>query len=567
MPLIESWGVWVNHENSPTVAIPDPRLHWHIAQQSAINQDRADVRFFSRKRMEGLYRLNAFNSGLADLAGLEWAANLQSANLGSNSISDVSPLSKLDYLADLDLRDNRVSDVSALVGMNALQRVDLSGNPLTEEALNDQILRLRSNSVKVEVESVEWEIPAGAETATFEVGRYFRSLLGSVFGYEAAGDDPGLAAVRMNGSVLEVSPQGGSGVLTATVTASTFFGTRATLRFRIPMTYAADDHGNERASATDLAVGAQIEAQIDHRGDRDWFRVTLTEPASVAVYATGDLNTAGSLHDDSGARVASDDNGGANFHVESTRPAGVYYVRVEASDGTAGSYTLHVRRFADVALGDTGETVRLWATADDAWTLDRSTNAPFASGGEVTAHNGGRFVLSLGAGGAWSAAAVSPCEAGTWFIDTIFGTAGDGGEPTCALSLELGVPVPGQIEAGDETHWFRLQLDAPASVAVYTTGSLDTVGRLHDESGEQIAWNDDDGARFNFHIEGDRPAGVYYVQVDSYGSRTGSYTLHALRSVDVALGETDETERLWGTAGGGGPPTALHPLRGAETMP
>ena len=879
VPLLMSWSVVVHHEESPAVDMPDPRLRRLVVQETAYSRTLADVVYLTRRRMGWLSYLRAYNAGISDLTGLEAAINLRSADLSSNYVSDLAPLSKLDNLIDLNLKDNLVSEVSPLVGMDALRDVNLSGNPLTEESLNDHIPNLRADGVSVDVESVEWEIPAGSETARFEVKRYFESLHGPDFNIEAVGDNSGLASVDVIDGVLEVSPHRDSGVLTATVTATNGAGTSVTLRFRIAMTFAADDHGNDRESATDLAIGARIEAQIDFKGDRDWFRLELSEPASVVIYTTGDLDTVGQLHDEYGAVIVSDDDGGAdaNFHIEGDRAAGVYYVRVDSDGGGTGNYTFHARRYVDVALPKTRwETVRLWMTPDGGWTLDPETNAPFLSGGKVASAwiIGDAYVLRLGSDGAWSASpSAGVCKADLWtlaefagtglkghsgdggpatnaqlhdpygvamdavgnvyvadlsdhrirriapdgvvetfagtgvagfggdggaaveaqlngprdvavdaagnvyvvdwgnhrirriapdgMIETLAGTgvagfggdggpaveaqlngprsvavdaagnvyladgwnyrirriapdgtiktfagtgeygfSGDGGpasqaqiavpsalavdaggrlyfvdggksrirrigpdgmietiagggdrpsasgwpaqatrldgleglavdsagyvyfaagqrlwgitpegmietlwdlafrslivgtgdnppdypgaiavdasgqhvyfavlsnhrvrvlmrsddhgdEAMCATSLALGAPAPGRIEADDDADWFRLELGDPASVAIYTTGNLNTFGSLRNDSDAEIASDDDGGGDTNFHIEGDRQAGVYYLRVDSSVNTTGAYTLHARRYEDVSLGDTGETVRLWGTASGG----------------
>ena len=201
----------------------------------------------------------------------------------------------------------------------------------------------------------------------------------------------------------------------------------------------ADDHGDEAACATPLALGVAMAGRIEAGDDTDWFRLELSGPASVAIYTTGDLDTVGSLRDPSDAQIASDDDGGEglNFHVESDQAAGAYYVRVVSYGNATGSYTLHARRFADVALAGTGETVRLWGTAQDGWTLDMVTDEPFGSGGEVTSSQGDRYVLRLDPDGVWMASLVAPtvgtCDvisAGT--IRTLAGTGvrgfgGDGG--------------------------------------------------------------------------------------------------------------------------------------------
>ena len=410
VPLLESWGVDVYREESPAVHVPDARLRMLLAQETANAITYVDAGALTRIRLQWARSLSAFNAGISNLTGLEAAINLRSADLGSNDVSDLAPLAGLSRLGYLYLNDNRVSDVSPLVGMDALRTAHLGGNPLTEESLNVHIPKLREDGVDVVVDSVEWEIPAGVETARFEVRRYFESLLGADLSFEAVGDDSGLATVDMDEGVLEVSPSGDNGLLTATVTATDGDGRSRALRFRIALNLSADDHGNDRATATVLTIGARIEAQIDHNGDSDWFRLALSEPASVAVFTTGDLDTVGRLHDEYGALVVTDDDDGAdaNFHIEGDRSAGAYYVRVDADGNETGNFVLHARRYVDVALGDTAETVRLWDTGSGGWSLDRDAGEPFASGGEVESSDGERFVLTLGPDGVWSGSPPAP---------------------------------------------------------------------------------------------------------------------------------------------------------------
>ena len=201
---------------------------------------------------------------------------------------------------------------------------------------------------------------------------------------------------------------------------------------RVRILQPGDDHGDDAECATALAPGAALPGQIEAGGDEDWFRLDLSAPASVAIYTTGNLDTLGSLRNESGALLAeSDDSDDAdlNFHVEGNLPAGVYYVQVESIGTATGRYTLHARRFADVALGNTGETVRLWGTTSGSWTRDPSTDAPFASGGEVEAYNGETYILTLAPGGMWTASqAPAMCDAEpAATIRTLAGRAGDRG--------------------------------------------------------------------------------------------------------------------------------------------
>ena len=117
-----------------------------------------------------------------------------------------------------------------------------------------------------------------------------------------------------------------------------------------------------------------------------------------------------------------------------------------------------------------------------------------------------------------------------------------------ATSLTLGGSLSGQIEAGNDVDYFRVQVDGSGVLRVYTAGSLDTLGTLQDSSGSPLGNQDDDsGDGSNFRIERTVNAGAYYVKVESYGSGTGSYTLHADFSAaatrqQVSIADAEATE-------------------------
>ena len=80
--------------------------------------------------MATLTRLEARNSNIRNLTGLEYATHLNQLHLGgvidedfnffnSNEISDLSPLSGLTRLELLSLSDNSISDVSALSNLTS----------------------------------------------------------------------------------------------------------------------------------------------------------------------------------------------------------------------------------------------------------------------------------------------------------------------------------------------------------------------------------------------------------------------------------------------------------------
>ena len=105
-----------------------------------------------------------------------------------------------------------------------------------------------------------------------------------------------------------------------------------------------DDHGNDITSATNLALGGQQSGRIDPVGDKDYFRIQVTQSGTLTVHTTGGTDTFGRLFDSSGTRLTTNDDGGAstNFRIEREVDAGTYYAEVtEYADNATGSYTVH----------------------------------------------------------------------------------------------------------------------------------------------------------------------------------------------------------------------------------
>jgi uncharacterized repeat protein (TIGR01451 family) len=82
--------------------------------------------------MENLYRLDAENSDINSLSGLEYAVNLQDVFLGGNAIQDLSPLANLNNLNLLDLSFNPVYDITALKGLVSLGSLNLTETGITD---------------------------------------------------------------------------------------------------------------------------------------------------------------------------------------------------------------------------------------------------------------------------------------------------------------------------------------------------------------------------------------------------------------------------------------------------
>ncbi len=109
-----------------TVYIPDSRLR--AALELALGkQAGADI---TQTEMASLESLDAFDSGIRSIKGIEYAINLTQLHLGRNRIADVSPLENLTNLIYLDLhRNQKISDISPLKNLTKLIWLSLRGNP------------------------------------------------------------------------------------------------------------------------------------------------------------------------------------------------------------------------------------------------------------------------------------------------------------------------------------------------------------------------------------------------------------------------------------------------------
>ena len=96
-----------------------------------------------------------------------------------------------------------------------------------------------------------------------------------------------------------------------------------------------------------------------------------------------------------------------------------------------------------------------------------------------------------------------------------------------ATVLALGGSVAGEVEAGGDEDYFRMELHVPGTLTVYTTGILDTLGELQEVDGTPLAKDDDLGEEYNFRIEGNFGPGTFFVRVRGYAGETGSYVVEA----------------------------------------
>ena len=113
---------------SGLVAIPDENLR--AAIEAALGK--ANGATITQAEMSTLTRLDAPNSDISDLTGLEFATGLTYLRIDDNLISDLSALAGLTSLRQLSFRTNIISDISALSGLTNLVTLELDGNIISD---------------------------------------------------------------------------------------------------------------------------------------------------------------------------------------------------------------------------------------------------------------------------------------------------------------------------------------------------------------------------------------------------------------------------------------------------
>ena len=93
--------------------------------------------------MLGLTSLTAYNLGIVDPNGIQYATNLNFLNLNLNSISDISAISALSNLTELYLNQNGISDISALEDLNSLTKLSFYRNSISDISSLSGLTNLR----------------------------------------------------------------------------------------------------------------------------------------------------------------------------------------------------------------------------------------------------------------------------------------------------------------------------------------------------------------------------------------------------------------------------------------
>ena len=107
----------------------------------------------------------------------------------------------------------------------------------------------------------------------------------------------------------------------------------------------ADDHGNSRSAATEIAVNTTTNGDLESPNDVDYFTFTINGDGEVTIESTGSTDTIGILYDSEGRELQRDDDGGAgyNFNLSMDLAPGTYFVSVRGYEGEVGAFGLSVQ--------------------------------------------------------------------------------------------------------------------------------------------------------------------------------------------------------------------------------
>ena len=233
---------------------------------------------------------------------------------------------------------------------------------------------------------------------------------------------------------------------------------------------APDDHGNSIATATPVAIGATVQGVLETGGDEDYFEIPVpTDGFRLGIFTEGNTtDTYGTLFDQNGAVLSSDDDSGEafNFHIVQVLDAGTYYLSIAGFFGDTGDYSLVVEEAAPddhgnsiatatpVAIGATVQGVLETGGDEDYFEIPVPTDGfrlgIFTEGnttdtyGTLFDQNGAVLSSDDDSGEAFNFHIVQVLDAGTYYL-SIAGFFGDTGD----YSLVVEEAAPGSRATSD----------------------------------------------------------------------------------------------------------------------
>ena len=532
--------------------------HSDIQNLRVLRADNRNIRSLSGlEYAENLYQLNLSDNEIDDIGALAELSHLSSIDLARNRIVDVSALAGLTKLVWLDLDDNEISDISALENLTSLQRLRLARNRITDisplrRMRELEYLDLKSNLIR-DLTPVQQLV--GLDHLYLSHNRIVNvtPLSGLVDLQHLHLSDNEIADIAPLASLhhlrqldLRRNP--------LDVSVETYVplfvggGTEVAIN---------DLHGDSLESATPLALGTVAEGEVDVSFDVDYFRLEIQDATPVAIFSTGRFDTAGMLRSEAGQFLATKSQT-TNFLIRRPLRPGVYYVGAFASyihgRYRPGPYTVRAIEDVDVDIPDVGLLgalkYRSYGKEGSSFTagevgvihdLDAShrsiadlTGLEFAVGLFDLVLNDNRIedlsplldlenleLLDIRRNrlNGESTSVHIPALRAKGIEVVVDDDHVD--SRTLATPLPLGGAVRGVINPVHENDHFRLDVAVPTQVDLYTSGNLDTVGRLY--SGSRLVAQDDSTG--NFLIGRRLEPGTYFLRVDARS--VGEYVVHA----------------------------------------
>lgn len=299
--------------------------------------------------LAALWRVEAPDAGIRDLAGLEFAVALGRLNAPRNQIRELAPLAGLQRLEVLYLSDNRISDLSPLSGLTGLTRLSLSGNGLSDVSdlgalAGLTILRLDRNRI-VDVtplagmpmlEELDLSDNRISDVSPLaDLTRLTRLALGG----NRIRD---ISRLEHLARVFHLDLRGNPLDERSLALARDFVDRRADVLLR-------DEHGDSLAGAAHLPVDDHVLAWMDTSYDRDVYRLTVRRTWNALLYSRHLGGLAGRLRDSSGTEMAYGNRDGAayGFELRLRLEPGLYYLEVTHPRGETGNYRVEALTWID----------------------------------------------------------------------------------------------------------------------------------------------------------------------------------------------------------------------------
>ena len=113
---------------SSEIEIPDPNLERAIREELGLSSDFP----ITQQEMSKLFSLSAKAMQIENLAGIEYAHNLEDLNIRNNPINNLTPIASLRRLEDLDLSGIPIEDLTFLKDLTQLRDLHLFACEITD---------------------------------------------------------------------------------------------------------------------------------------------------------------------------------------------------------------------------------------------------------------------------------------------------------------------------------------------------------------------------------------------------------------------------------------------------